>query len=133
MVIQDVGQGIAATNEQFIQALRRGDAVGCAQVYPDDGIILPPNAPMRRGKEAIQEFWQVVIDMGIRDASLETVELDQHGDTAIEIGQYTLRTQPAAGQPADAGKYLVVWRRQPNGAWKWAWDMFSSDSPPPAQ
>jgi uncharacterized protein (TIGR02246 family) len=127
MVTQDVVQGIAATYEQFIQALRRGDAVECAGVYPNDGIILPPNAPMQRGKQAIQEFFQALIDMGIRDATLETVELDTHGDTAIEIGRYTLRTQAAAGQPADTGKYMVVWRRQPKGPWKVSWDMFSSD------
>ena len=126
-----VMQGIASTNNQFLEALRRGDAAGCAAVYADDGIILPPNSPMLRGRAAIQEFWQGVINIGVRDATLQTVELEDKGDTAVEMGAYTLDIQPQGGQSMkDTGKYLMVWKRQADGLWKWGWDIFNSDLPP---
>jgi len=30
------------------------------------------------------------MDMGIKNAKLDIVEVEQHGDTAIDMGQYTL-------------------------------------------
>ena len=40
--------------------------------------------------------------------TLETVEVEAAGDTAYEVGQFTLE---ASGNIADQGKYLVVWKR----------------------
>ncbi|MEE9277686.1 MAG: DUF4440 domain-containing protein [Dehalococcoidia bacterium] len=126
-------QGITDTNSQFIAAIARGDAAGCAAVYPDDGILLPPNAPTFTGRQAIQEFWQGAIDMGVKGANLKTVSLEEHGNTAIEIGAYTLDIQPPDGDATqDIGKYVVIWKRQSDGSWMWAIDIFNSDNPPPA-
>ena len=126
-----VMQGIQTTIEQFVQALARGDAAGCAGVYPEDGKLLPTNSPMLTGRQAIQEFWQGAIDMGVKSATLQTLELDEQGDTAIEIGAYTLDIQPeGADAIKDIGKYIVVWKRQSDGSWKWAVDMINTDLPP---
>ena len=46
--------------------------------------------------------------MGITRVTLETVEVEAAGDTAYEVGQFTLE---ASGNIADQGKYLVVWKR----------------------
>ena len=63
--------------------------------YPHPGVVLPPNAPISKGRQAIQAFWQAVIGSGIRGATLETVELAQRGDTAIEMGRGHTRTSPS--------------------------------------
>ena len=83
-----VMQGFQNTNNQFLEALAKGDAAGCAAVYPEDGKLLPTNSPILTGRQAIQEFWQGAINMGVKGATLQTVELDEQGDTAIEIGAY---------------------------------------------
>ena len=46
--------------------------------------------------------------MGLRELVLETVELEDHGETAIEVGRYTLKAD--GGVVADQGKYIVVWK-----------------------
>ena len=127
-----VTQGIRDTNRQFIDALARGDAAGVTAVYAEDGKLLPSNSPMLSGRQAIQEFWQGVIDSGIRGATVETVDLEELGDTAIEVGAYTLDIRPAGGEATqDVGKYVIIWKRQADGSWKWAVDIFNTNLPPP--
>ena len=88
---------------------------------------------MLSGRQAIQEFWQGVIDSGIRGATVETVDLEELGDTAIEVGAYTLDIRPAGGEATqDVGKYVIIWKRQADGSWKWAVDIFNTNLPPPA-
>jgi len=126
-----VRQAIEKANQQFLDALRRGDGAGCAAVYAENGKVLPPNSPMLTGRKAIQEFWQGAIGMGVKGATLMTLDLEVHGDTAIEVGAYTLDLRPAGGQPAkDEGKYVVVWKRQGNGSWRLAVDIFNTNLPP---
>ena len=64
---------------------------------------------IQEGSQAIQNFWQTAMDMGIKQAHLETLEVEQEGDAAIEMGQYEL--SGAEGQRMDQGKYIVVWKR----------------------
>jgi uncharacterized protein (TIGR02246 family) len=123
-------QGITATNNQFRDALRRGDAAGCAAVYTDNAKLLPSNSPMLSGKPAIQAFWQEAMNMGLRGATLTTAELEDKGDTLIDVGAYTLDLQPPGGQATkDEGKYVVIWKRQADGTWKIHVDMFNTNLP----
>ena len=78
------------------------------------------------GREAIQAFWLGVHEMGITDGSLETVELSENGDSAWEVGKYTLKS--ADGTLIDVGKYIVVWK-QTNGVWQWHRDIWNSSRP----
>ena len=125
----DVSDAIASVNEKFVAAFSRGDAAGLASLYTENGQVLPPNSDFITGKTAIQGFWQVLLDMGLK-ATLETVELETHGDTAIEVGRYTLEGE--GGQTLDEGKYLVVWK-QADGQWKLHRDIFNSSLPVPEQ
>ena len=34
------------------------------------------------------------------------------------------------GPAADDGKYIEIWKRQADGSWKIAYDIFNSDLPP---
>lgn len=128
MVSADLTSAISATNDAFLAAVERGDAAGMADVYTDDGAVLPTNAGIIRGKPAIQDFWQSALDgMGMRGATLATVELELHGDAAIEVGQYTIKGD--GGAVLDEGKFIVIWRRQ-GDQWKWHRDIFNSSRPP---
>ena len=124
----EIRNAIAATNAKFLEAFRQGDAAGLAATYTSNGQALPTNSDIIEGKTALQGFWQAVLDMGIKSATLETVELDIQGNTAIEVGKYTL--QVAGGQTVDEGKYLVVWKQE-GGQWKWHRDIWNSSMPAP--
>jgi len=130
MVTADVRSDIAAGNARFMDAFGRRDAAGLSALYTAGGQLLPPNSPVITGRDAIQAFWKSVMDLGLTGATLETLELEGHGETAIEVGRYSLRT--AGGQVADAGKYVVIWKRE-GGAWRLHRDIWNTSQPAPAR
>ena len=125
----DIQTQIEATNSQFIAAFKGGDAAAIARLYTSDAQLLPANSDFVRGTDAIRAFWQKVIDMGLGGATLETIEVESHGETAVEVGRYRLL---AAGDAvADTGKYIVVWKND-GGAWKLHRDIWTTSQPAPA-
>jgi uncharacterized protein (TIGR02246 family) len=125
----DIRPQIESANAQFVSAFKRGDATAMANLYTSGAQLLPANSDFVRGTAAIRTFWQSVIDMGLKGASLETIELEGHGDAAIEVGRYRLL---AAGDAvADEGKYIVVWKND-NGMWKLHRDIWTTSQPPAA-
>jgi uncharacterized protein (TIGR02246 family) len=124
----EVRDAIAAGNEKFMAAFGQGDAAGLAALYTEKGQILPPNGDFVTGKEAIRGFWQALFDMGIKVAELEIVEVEGHGDTAIEVSKYTLKGE--GGQVLDKGKYIIIWKQE-EGQWKLHRDIFNSSMPAP--
>jgi uncharacterized protein (TIGR02246 family) len=124
----EVRDAIAAADEKFMAAFNRGDAAGLAALYTENGQLLPPNSDFVTGRQAIQAFWQGAMDMGIKSAKLEIVEVEGHGDTAIEVSKYTLSGE--AGQVLDTGKYIIIWK-QVDGQWKLHRDIFNSSVPAP--
>jgi uncharacterized protein (TIGR02246 family) len=121
---------IEAANEAFVRGLEQGDAAAMAAVYEPDGRLLAPNTEPQQGSAAIEAFWKTIIDAGVRGALLETQTVDERDDLAVEVGRYTLRTAADGGEIVDVGKYVVMHRRQPDGSWRYAVDIFNSNRPP---
>ena len=120
-------EAIAQANRQFMAAFNQGRASGVAGCYTEEAQILPANVDSIAGRENIQGFWQAVMDLGIKTAKLETVELDVvGGETVIEVGKYTLLGSQE--QVLDAGKYLVVWKIE-QGQWKMHRDIWTTSLP----
>ena len=95
---------------------------------------MPPNAATVQGREAIQKFWGDFVDAYRVNIALKAEEVEGHGDLAYSRGRYTLDLTPKAKGPAaahDEGKFLTIFRRQPDGTWLLAVDMYSSDLPVP--
>ncbi len=119
-------EAITAANEKFMTAFNNGDAAGVAALYTENGQLMPTNSDVMAGKQAIQAFWQGAMDMGIKSAKLEIVEVEDHGDTAIEVSRYMLLGE--GDQELDSGKYVVIWKQE-DGQWKLYRDIFNSSLP----
>ena len=122
-ISSEVQAAIEAANESFMAAFNQGDAAALADLYTENGQLLPAGSDFITGKEAIQNFWQGAMDMGIKSAKLEIIEVEGHGDTAIEESKYTLRGE--SGNVLDRGKYIVIWKQQA-GQWKLHRDIWTS-------
>ena len=129
MTPTDIRSDIMACNKHFMDAFGRGDAAGLANLYTGGGQLLPPNSEVVAGREAIRAFWKGAITSGLTSATLESVEVERTGETAVEVGRYTLRGQ--GGQVADAGKYVVVWKTE-GGGWKLHRDIWNTNRPAPS-
>lgn len=122
-----VTEAIATADQAFMAAFAAGDAARVAALYTTDGQLAPPNSDIVAGRDGIGGFWQAVMEMGLKSVKLETSELDEYGDTAIEQGRYQLADPE--GNVADHGKYLVIWKRD-GGDWKLHRDIWNTSVPP---
>src|SRR5262245_53568281 len=87
---------IEGANSKWEAALSRGDSAAIANLYTPDAQLLPPNGNVVSGREAIQKYWQGAISSGFKAVSLTTLEAESCGDTAYEVGKYSV--------PGDGGK-----------------------------
>ncbi len=115
-------EALGATMEQ---GLEKADATLIASVYGPGARLMPPGSDVLTG-EAIEQYWQGVLNAGITGGRMELVSLEEHGDVGIEEGRYEMRI---GDQVADRGKYVVVHHRQPDGGWRFHLDIFNSSMP----
>ena len=122
----DIHDAIVAADQTFMTTFGRGDAAGLAALYTENGQFLPPNSDFVTGKQAIQATFQAFMDMGIKAIKLETIEVEGYGDTASEVGRYTLEGE--GGQVLDQGKFIVIWKHKA-GQWKLHRDIINTSMP----
>ncbi len=120
---ETIEQQLRVCNDAFEAAFPNKDSVGLAALYTPDGVLLPPGMPELSGTEAIQQFWQGAMNMGVAGAKLTTVAAEEFGDTAIEQGQFVL--SGADGSQLDYGKYVVIWKRT-GDQWQLHQDIWNS-------
>ena len=105
--------------------------------YANDGTVMPPNSPALTGKQAIRAMWQGMLGAPNFSGGWTPAKVDvaQSGDLAYVTGTYEFAETGADGKPmTDKGKYLEVWKKQPDGSWKCVADIFNTNLPaaPPA-
>ena len=50
-------QAIRGHVHRWLQLVKAKDAAGIAALYAEDGTVMPPNAPIGKGRAAIQQTW----------------------------------------------------------------------------
>ena len=115
---------------QFENAFLRGDVSGLGQIYADDAEWLVPGVPPIKGRPAIVAAWKDVIGSGGNSVRVDVREVHESGDWAFDVGAFT--TAAPNGTTLNAGKYIVIWRREPTGKWKTYRDIFHWDMAPGA-
>lgn len=119
----DISKDIRSADDVFEKLFREGNSAGMAELYTNDGMLLPTSSDFIQGKEAIRDFWQGAINMGIKEAKLDILEANLQGDSVIEVGRYQLKG--AGGEVIDSGKYIVIWKQE-QGRWKLHRDIWNS-------
>jgi len=127
LAADDVRSEIEAANEMFEAAVSRSDGPGVAALYTDNAQLLPAQSDFVTGTEAIGEFWQAVFDSGLKGVSLVTLEVEDHGDTAYEVGKLELRD--GGGKVLDRAKYVVIWKKE-GTSWKLHRDIWTTSVVP---
>jgi ketosteroid isomerase-like protein len=96
--------------------------------YTADALLLPPNEPAAKGRAAIEAALRAWPRMS--QITIEGSDLIGSGDMAYTCGAYTATFHPP-GAPAapDKGKFVAIWRKDADGAWRMTRDCFNSDLP----
>ncbi len=105
------------------------DWEGMASEYTEDAFRLPPNAPTLFGREAILASLETLPEFAAFDFQM----VDLQGDGQIAYMHATWSASvilPDLEDPiTDAGKILIVFRKQHDGIWKRVADAWNSDLP----
>jgi len=135
------GCGSSANVEQEREALMRLDREWAASVkdldkflsfYAPDASVYPPGMPVTTGEGPIREaLSQMFSSPGFSlEFSPTKAEVSASGDVGYTAGTY----QATVNGVTEKGKYVEIWKKQPDGQWKVAEDIFNADSggAPPA-
>jgi ketosteroid isomerase-like protein len=116
---------IDAANAKFTERFSQGDG-SVATLYAPGATVCPPNSDFISGIGAIRDFWKGAYEAGIKKVKLETINVEAVGPMAQETGKYTLYSDD--DKLIDAGKYLVVWKKE-KGGWMLYRDIWNTSTP----
>jgi len=126
----DDEQAIRKLDKEWSAAAQTKDVDKTISFYSDDASALPFNAPIATGKDQIRQVWAHLTSLpGFALTFGPTkIEVAKSGDLAYDVGTFELKTNDAQGNVnTEVGKYVVVWKKQPDKQWKAIIDMFSTD------
>ena len=117
--------------ETAMKASVARDFATWAALFLEDAVVYPPNEPAVNGRAAIRAWMEKFPP--ITEFKLVHVKVEGREDLAYVLGTYAMTIAPpgAPGPVKDSGKFVTVVRRQADGRWLAAVDMFSSDLPAP--
>jgi len=128
---------IKAQFDEFVRLYNAGEIDRIVSTFYADGAVqMPPNEPVRRGKEAIRLGYLKTRELNeerIDSSVVETVRVS--GDIAFVWGTDVGATIPkSGGEPAPYRlKWLTVLERsRPDGGWKGICEIWNDAGPPPA-
>ena len=119
-------QAIQSVSDRFRQHLVARELDSLSTLYTEDAVVMPPNHAAITGKNEIRQWQQGYPP--IADFALNNEQIEGVGDLAYVRGRYVMQV---TGAPADTGKFVEIRRRQPDGSWRIAVDMFNSNLAPP--
>ena len=115
---------LRAINEGFADALAKQDLGRVMEFYADDARLLFHGIPMVKGRQDIEALWREELAEP-STVRFESGEIFEGGELVIDVGRY----ESGSG----VGKYIVVYRREADGALKCIIDAGLSDSAPAPQ
>lgn len=125
-------QAVKDTGPAYDKFANAGDAAGLAsQFYAPDAIRMDPNQPASAGTAAIRATLEKGYAQSTDNVRDVIDDVRVAGNVAFAKGTFEGTSTPKAGGAAAPvkGKFLTLYERQADGAWKAVWDIYNSDLP----
>ncbi|MDH3291324.1 MAG: DUF4440 domain-containing protein [Gemmatimonadota bacterium] len=122
---------VLAVRAAEVASITTGDTV-IAHVA-DDIVLMPPNSPAVVGKTAARAWSRELSQQAtIQAIDYTSADVVIAGDWAIERYAGSVTMVPTGGEPmSETLKGIHIYRRQADGSWKLAQDVWNSDQPLP--
>jgi len=115
----------------FADAINAGDIEALIKLYEPGASLMPEPGQVVSGAKAIREALGGFLALKPR-IKLDGKKLAEAGDIALTTSKWVLEGTGPDGKPMKMeGQSAEVARRQPDGTWRYAVDMYSSDLPVP--
>lgn len=125
---------IRATDARWLAAAQAHDLEQTVSYWTDDVYMMPPGGPPMVGKAALRRY--VAGAFAIPGFSIswvtDQVWIAKSADLAYAVGTDTIRLTSPEGKPVEEhNKAVAVWRKEPDGSWKCAVDIWNSTARQP--
>ena len=126
--IESAKAAIQTLNLQWERAFENHDLTGLTALFTEDCVRMPQGAPASVGRPALKaayrqdfsEVWKTGAKVRLNPGGLiisGEYAFGRGADTLIQDGR----------QVGETGKWLFIYRRQPDGTWKFHWITFNSN------
>lgn len=124
--LDEAKRAIAESNAIYFESFVNNDSSIFISRYAKEACIMAPNTPRVCGHEEGAKFFRTAYnDYGMRDGKFITTAV--YGDAVEYVTEEGLwQSFNAKGELFDNGKFLVLWKKTPEG-WKMFRDSFSSN------
>jgi len=112
---------INAASDEWNKAIAAKDLDRCIAFYENDAVLFAPNAPAAVGKEAIRAAWKQLLSGPKVQITFPSTEIDvaRSADLAVQRGAFQAAFTDGKGRTTtENGRFVIVWQKQPDGAWK---------------
>jgi uncharacterized protein (TIGR02246 family) len=123
---------IRAADAEWALAAESRNADAAASFLATDAVMIPPHEPALNGMGEIAAYMAELLSDPTFAISWETTDVQVAGSGDIAYSLATNNVQidlPDGSTLSDRGKGLTIWKKQADGTWKVAVDIFNSDAP----
>ncbi|MGE4426570.1 MAG: SgcJ/EcaC family oxidoreductase [Solirubrobacteraceae bacterium] len=117
---------MVAVQDAIARAVADGDASAFAELYTEDGMLLPPDGSVISGRDAIRTAFASMIETGFRKQTVLWSRLTVDTASAIEEGQAAAEFHGPDGADVQRCNYLIVHRQGDDGAWRMERDIWTA-------
>ena len=118
MLTVDDRDGIDTIRNALVDAILRGDADSYAECFTSDGVLMHPDSPPVRGREALRQYvTQMFSVVEITKLVLTPVILEGGNGVAYEMGVQEAAMEPLDPRFKTERQHLHVYERQQEGTW----------------
>ncbi|MFC2166204.1 YybH family protein [Acidobacteriota bacterium] len=139
MVAEEVG--VKAISAEDVAAMKKliadqiplvlaSDWDGYGQLFTEDVMFMPSNAPAMKGREVLGQMFGGAT---FTEFNPTLIEVHGYGDIAYGRGAVSMTYQFEGSEEtiSDTAKWIAIFLKQPDGKWLVAVDIWNSDLPLP--
>lgn len=128
---------INAVREREIAYFTAGKIDSLAALFTNDVVFMPPGEAVVTGLDAVKKWGETMLAQATVSGRYTSSDVSVAGDMAVDRYTGSLAATPKGGSPAPEEhlKGVHVLKRQADGTWKIAQDVWNTDAPaapPPA-
>ncbi len=113
----------------YVETLTAHDAEGWMDVWDDEAVLMPPDAPQCVGKDEIRRAMHASVAAKAEEVYM-TYRLDEiigmDGGLAVARGSHIWKSLKTPDRKFE-GKFLAVLRKQTDGSWKLYRDCYNAN------
>jgi uncharacterized protein (TIGR02246 family) len=128
---EDIRPAMETANAQFLAAFNTPNPSAFLPLYTKDSVLFFQGAPPVTGPEAIKQFWESRIKLGVRDHTFDIIETGADAKYAYQVTKNTVQLVRDTGEKTlTAGHTVRIFEKQNDGTWKIKIHMFNRPDVP---